>query len=134
MLSAGVANGRGTRGAFVERDGAAGSVPADGREPRPRRHDRDGFTRRRHGSAPTSEPRTRAARVDARGRAEVLPEVQQDVDEPAARLGGRAEGVGMKTAAPQDPTHLLRLDPSCDLPFACGSKRNSLERNSVTNG
>src|SRR5450432_3593691 len=75
-------------------------MPADDREPRPRRHDRDGVRRRRHGSAPTAEPRTRAARVDARRRAEVLPEVQQDVDEPAACLGGRAERVGMKTAAP----------------------------------
>jgi hypothetical protein len=90
----------GPGGPLGDGDGAARAAPADGGEPGPGRRDWTRFARRWGGVAPPAEPGPRAARVDPGRRAQVFPEVQQDVDEPSPRLGGRAEVMSVVAAAP----------------------------------
>ena len=85
---------------FVDLEGAARSAPAQSREPGLGWLDGARFAGHRHGAPPSIEPRPRAPRVDPRRRAQMLSEVQQDVDEAAARLGGRAERVRMIATPP----------------------------------
>lgn len=97
---------------LVVRERPAGSPPAPRGEPRPRRgHGRrfDGRARRR---LPTLEPRRGASRVDARRRAQVLPEVEQHVDQPSPSLRGRSKGVRMIAAVPDGA-------PAPDGPIDC---------------
>jgi hypothetical protein len=86
--------------ALDDSDGAASAPPSDGGKPGPRGRDRARVARRGWRVAPPAEPRPQAARVDPGRRAQVLPEVQKDVDEPAPRLRGRAEWMPVIAAAP----------------------------------
>jgi hypothetical protein len=53
---------------------------------------------------PAVEPRTKAARIDARAGAEVLPKVEEHVGQGVPYLGGRMEGVAAVTLDPDRAT------------------------------
>ena len=91
----------GWRFARVQR--ATGTAPSHGREPGPRRNDRAGLGFRFRGVRPTAEPGTGTARVDRRRGPEVLPEVEQDVDERVPDLPRRRQRAGVITTAPHLP-------------------------------
>src|SRR6185503_1456611 len=63
----------------------------DGRHPRRRRRRGSWDWCGRRGAAPSAKMRTRASRIDARGRAEVFSKVEQHVDHAGPHLPGRLE-------------------------------------------
>jgi len=98
MYSAGASSGGFTR---IQR--ATGTAPPDGCKPCPRRNDRAALGVGFRGVRPTAEPGSRTARVDRRRGSEVLPEVEQDVDERVADLLRRRQRAGVIAAAPHLP-------------------------------
>ena len=104
-------DGSRARGTALARAGASSiaMAPPARRQPTAASHvlggcDRARVTRRgdRRRRQPL-EPRARAARIDARRRAQVLPEVQEDVDEPAPCLRRRAQRTSVIATAPDAP-------------------------------
>jgi hypothetical protein len=93
---------------LVEGDSSSSATPAGAREPGSRWHDRVRRVRRRSGSTPSAEPRPRAARIDPWRRPQVLPKVEEYIDETPARLGRRAEGSPVIAARPDAATPTAR--------------------------
>ena len=95
MYPAGTPGGR-----FARIQRAAGAAPSHGREPGSRRNDWAALGVRLRSVRPPAEPGTGTVRVDRRRGSEVLPEVEQDVDERVADLARRRQRAGVITTAP----------------------------------
>jgi len=84
---------------LLEPQRTAGASPADARHPRGGRRRRRGRVGGRGRALPPREVRPRAARVDARGRAEVLAEVEQHVNHADPHLSRRRQRAGVIAVA-----------------------------------
>ena len=82
---------RDERRMFFDPQRSAGASPTDRGHPGRRLDGGGGVTRLQGGALPPVEMRTRASRVDARGRAKVLSKVEQDVDHAPSHLPRRRE-------------------------------------------
>lgn len=88
------------RGAFAAVDRAAGASPADGGEPGAGRGHGAGLCDEREGTSPSVEPCSRATGIDCRRGAQMLSEIEEHVDQPAAYFTWGSKCVGVVTVAP----------------------------------
>ena len=101
-IQVGCGRGRGSR-VFVDPQRPARAPPADTRHPGARRGRGRRDIRGRRGVLPPRKMRPRAPRIDARGGAEVLPEVEQHVDHARPHLSRRRQRSGVVPIADDLP-------------------------------